>query len=177
VATPKPLTARDIGRLFELLNDELAAVDTHAELYLVGGAVMCVSLGARAATRDVDAYFKPSIIVREAAGRVALRVGLPPTWLNDAVKGWLGNRGTFAPWWSGTHVEVFVAQPAYLLAMKCMAARIGADSRDLDDIRFLLRHQNVTTAAEALNIVTRYFDASEIPLKSRLILEELLSDE
>jgi hypothetical protein len=58
-----------------------------------------------------------------------------------------------------------------------MAARIGADSRDLDDIRFLLRHQNVTTAAEALDVVTRYFDASEIPLKSRLILEELLSDE
>jgi hypothetical protein len=168
------LSARDIGRLFDLLNDELAATNTHAELYLVGGAVMCLSLGAREATRDVDALFKPSTLVREAAARVALRVDLPATWLNDAVKAWLGDRGAFAPWWSASHVEVFVAQPDYLLAMKCMAMRIGADSRDLDDVRFLLRHLDVTRAADALEIVTRYFDAELVPLKTRLALEELL---
>ena len=37
------LTQSDIRRLFELLNQELAASSTHAELFLVGGA-SCVSL-------------------------------------------------------------------------------------------------------------------------------------
>jgi hypothetical protein len=170
------LTVHDIERLFALLNDELASADTHAELYLVGGAAMCLALGARGATRDVDAYFKPSTIVREAAARVALRTGLPTTWLNDAVKAYLGDKGRFAPWWSGSHVEVFVAEPDYLLAMKCMAMRIGADSRDLDDLRFLLRHQDVSRVSDALAIVARYFDEQEIPLKTRLALEELLPE-
>jgi hypothetical protein len=176
MATPLMLSAHDIRRLFELLNEELSETGTHAELYLVGGAVMCLSLGARAATRDVDALFKPSTLVREAAARVALRVDLPPTWLNDAVKGWLSDRGAFAPWWSASHVEVFVAQPDYLLAMKCVAMRIGADSRDLDDVRFLLRHLNVTRVDDALEIVMRYFDAAALPIKTRLALEELLPE-
>ena len=54
------LTSADIRRLFVLLNRELGLTDTHAELYLVGGAVMCLVLGSRAATRDVDAWFRPS---------------------------------------------------------------------------------------------------------------------
>jgi hypothetical protein len=37
-------------RLFDLLNAELAAIDAHGEIYLVGGAVMCLALDARRAT-------------------------------------------------------------------------------------------------------------------------------
>jgi hypothetical protein len=170
------LTAADIRRLFTMLNEELAASDTHAELYLVGGAVMCLALGARDATRDVDALFKPSAQVREAAARVALRAGVRDGWLNDAVKGWLGGRGAYAPWWTGSHVEVFVAQPDYLLAMKCLAMRIGGDSRDVEDVRYLLRHLGVESVREAMAIVTRYFEERDVPVKTRLALEELLGE-
>ena len=48
------LTRSDMLRLFDLLNAELAAMDAHGEIYLVGGAVMCLALDARHATRDVD---------------------------------------------------------------------------------------------------------------------------
>ena len=61
----------------------------------MGGAVMCLALGARAATRDVDAWFKPAAAVRQAAARVAARAAVPDTWLNDAVKAWLSPRGEF----------------------------------------------------------------------------------
>ncbi len=175
MAEPVKLTRADILTLFDLLNAELAAGDTHAEVYLVGGAVMCLALEARDATRDVDAWFKPAALVREAAARVAARAAVPDNWLNDAVKAWLSPRGEFDRYLERSHLQVFVAQPAYLLAMKCAAMRLGEEFHDLDDVRYLLRYLNITTAAEAMAMVARYFDDAQIQPKTRLALEELLA--
>jgi len=172
--TTTSLSRDEIARLFELLNTELVASDVHAELYLVGGAVMCLALGARESTRDVDALFKPAAPVRRAAARVAITAGVAETWLNDAVKAWLSPRGEFDAYVEHSNLSVFVAQPAYLLAMKCIAMRIGEEFHDLDDVRYLLRHMNITTSQGALAVVERYFDASAIPIKTRLALEEIL---
>lgn len=169
------LSTEDIRRLFELLNAELAADGVDGELYLVGGAVMCLALGARDATRDVDALFKPSRAVREAARRVAGKAGVPDTWLNDAVKGYLGPRGEFDRFLELPHLRVFVAHPRYLLAMKCAAMRLGEEFHDLDDVRYLLRHLGISTVDEALAVVRLYFDDQQLLPKTRLVLEELLS--
>ena len=168
-------TTADMLRLFDLLNEELAGTDTHAELYLVGGAVMCLALGARAATRDVDAWFRPSARVRQAAARVAILAGVPEDWLNDAVKAFLSPRGEFDRYLERSHLQVFVAQPGYILALKCMAMRLGEEFQDVDDIRYLLRHLNITAASAAIAVVTQYFDELQIPVKTRLTLEELLA--
>jgi predicted nucleotidyltransferase len=176
VADTIKLTKADIHRLLELLNAELAAQNTIGELYIVGGAVMCIALDARDATIDVDAFFKPTRLVREAAARVAAASGISDKWLNDAVKGFLGTRGEFNDYLELGHLHIFVAQPAYLLAMKCAAMRIGEEFHDVDDIRYLLRYMNITTVAEAMQIVTTYFDESQLQPKTRLALEELLSD-
>ena len=149
MAAPVQLTRADILHLFELLNRELAAVDTHGEVYLVGGAVMCLALGARAATRDVDAWFKPAAVVRQAAARVAANAAVPDNWLNDAVKAWLSPRERFDRYLERSHLQVFVAQPGYLLAMKCAAMRLGEEFHDLDDVRYLLRYLNVSTVEAA----------------------------
>lgn len=169
------LTKPDIRRLLELLDAELAAENVTAELYLVGGAVMCLALDAREATRDVDAFFRPTRLIREAAVRVAAKAAVPDSWLNDAVKGYLSARGDYEPYLELAHLRVFVAQPAYLLAMKCAAMRLGEEFHDLDDVRYLLRYLNVSTLEEALAIVRRYFDDEQILPKTRLALEELLS--
>ncbi|MFQ5744308.1 MAG: hypothetical protein ACE5HV_12070 [Acidobacteriota bacterium] len=162
-------------RLLALLNEELQTVGVEGELYLVGGAVMCLALGARPATRDVDAFFKPTRLIREAAARVAARACVPEHWLNDAVKGYLSARGDFDAFMDLSHLRVFVARPEYLLAMKCASMRLGEEFHDLDDVRYLLRYLNISSVDDALAIVTRYFDQRQLLPKTRLVLEELLS--
>ena len=168
------LTRADIRRLLERLDAELALDDARGEVYMVGGAVMCLVLNARPATRDVDAFFRPAKLVRQAAARVAAKEGVPESWLNDAVKGFLSPRGDFDPYLELPHLGVFVARPGYLLAMKCAAMRLGEEFHDLDDVRYLLRYLNVSTVEAALEIVTRYFDEGTLAPKTRLALEELL---
>lgn len=173
---PVALSKADLLRLFKMLDEELAAEDVVGELYLVGGAVMCLALDARESTRDVDAVFKPTKIVREAAARVAARAHVPEAWLNDGVKAFLSPRGEFDSYLELVHLHVFVAQPAYLLAMKCAAMRLGEEFHDLDDVRYLLRFLNITSLAEAMRIVTAYFDESRLRPKTRLALAELLPE-
>jgi hypothetical protein len=168
------LTRNDILRLFELLNNELSETGTRGELFLVGGAVMCLAHGARASTRDVDAAYRPSAAVRQAAARVAHRIGIEPDWLNEGVKGFMSGQGDFAPFLELDHLRVMLAEPRYLLAMKCMAMRLGAESRDQDDVRFLLRLLDVRSFDEALGIITKYYPLEQIPQKTLYTLPELL---
>lgn len=174
--TPARLTSEDIRRLFELLDEELHAANVEGELYLVGGAVMCLALEARDATRDVDAIFRPAREVREAAARVADRAGVPRSWLNDAVKGFLAGRGDFDEFLELPNLRVFVARPEYLLAMKCASMRLGEEFHDVDDVRYLLRYLNVGSVDDALAMVTQYFDEHRLLPKTRLALEELLGE-
>lgn len=168
------LRERDICKLFELLNEELQRSGTRGELYVVGGAVMCLAYAARPSTQDVDAWFQPLKTIREAAARVSKRAKVPPDWLNDSVKGYLSEKGDFAPFLELDHLSVLVAQPKYLLAMKCLAMRIGAEFHDEDDIRFLLRLLDVRTSEQALSIIGEYYPREQVPQKTLYALEDLL---
>ncbi len=168
------LTAQDLRRLFSLLNEELAAKNITGELYLVGGAVMCLAYGAPPSTQDVDALFRPPGEVRQAAARVALRVGLPADWLNDGVKSYLSARGEFAPFLELSHLRVLMAQPEYLLAMKCLAFRIGSEFHDEDDVRYLLRLLNIGRYDLAIELIGRFYPLERFPQKTLHALQELL---
>ena len=169
------LSADRIVDLLTRLDAELAREGVTGELFLVGGAVMTLALAARPATYDVDGIFAPADVVRRLAGIVGDEVGVGEDWLNDAVKGFLSPRGDFARWRDFGHLRVFVASPEYLLAMKCMAFRLGPEFRDEADVRFLLHHLGITRAIDALAIVERYFPPTRIPLRTRYGLEEILA--
>lgn len=135
---------------------------------------MCLAFDARASTRDVDAYFEPSVEVLEAALRVAAREGLPESWLNDAVKGYLSDRGSFEPFLHLAHLQVFCARPDYMLAMKCLAMRIGEGFHDEQDVRYLVRNLGLQRLEEAREILARYYALQRYPVTAMLLLEELL---
>jgi hypothetical protein len=168
------LASRDIRRLFDLLNAALRREGIEGELFVVGGAVMCLAYAARPSTQDVDALFRPARQIRLAAARVAVEAGLPPDWLNDGVKGFLSERGDFAPFLELDHLRVMVAQPEYLLAMKCLAMRIGPEFHDEDDVRYLLRHLDIGTYEQAVAVITRYYPIERFPQKTVDALAELL---
>lgn len=168
------LGAHDIRRLLELLNTELGRSGTRGEVYLVGGAVMCLAYGTRASTRDVDGVFAPAGKIREAAARVGAQAGVDPHWLNDAVKGYMSAQGDFAPYLDLDNLRVLVAQPEYLLAMKCLAMRLGAESHDEEDVRYLLRNLNVRSHDQVLGMLAKYYPLERFPQKTLYALEELI---
>lgn len=167
--------ANDIVRLFEHLNEELKKEKISGELYLVGGAVMCLVYKTRPATRDVDAHFEPAKKIRGAARKTATKLGVDPDWLNDGVKGFLSGRGQYDPYLDLSHLKIYAARADYLLAMKCLAMRIGEEFFDLEDIRYLLRYLNITSNKKALEVVTQYYPLSQIPQKTLYALEELVT--
>lgn len=171
------LKKADILRLFERLDQELATTGTKSELYLVGGAVMCLVFEARESTKDLDAFFKPVRLVRKAAARMAADLGLDDDWLNDAVKGYLSPHADFNAYLELPNLRVLTASPEYLLAMKCLAMRLGAEFQDEQDVRFLLRYLNINRHEAAVEVVARYYPIERIPQKTLNALEEMLGDD
>ncbi len=137
---------------------------------------MCLAHSARASTEDVDGYFKPAAKVREAAARVAVSSNQSADWLNDAVKGYLSDHGLFKKWLELSNLKIMVAQPEYLLAMKCLAFRIGPEFHDEEDVRFLLRLLNISTYRKAVETIAQFYPEHRFPQKTLYALQELTSE-
>jgi hypothetical protein len=168
------LSRDDILRLLHALNDELRAEGVTGHIQLAGGAVMCLAFNARASTKDVDALFRPSVQVGNAALKVAAKEGVPDTWLNDAVKAYLSDHGTFQPFLELSNLKVFRATAEYMLAMKCLAMRIGEGYHDEADVRYLLRNLDVRRVEDAEEILRKYYPLDEFPRTALDALRELL---
>lgn len=162
-----------IVRALGLLNQQLAALGVRADLCLVGGAVMCLVHRARAATNDVDGWFSEPSAVRAAARSVAEELGLPEDWLNDAAKAYVPRNAGLETWQEMSNLSVAVVDAPTLLAMKCAAARTMEDA---SDIRFLAGHLGLRSSGEVLAVVGRYIPNARLPVRTRLLLEEMFDD-
>ena len=154
------LDRETILKALGLLSEELGRHGVTGELCVFGGTVMVVAFSARVATKDVDALFQPTQLIRQLADKVGAELRLPSHWLNDGVKGFVsakhevttGNLPQFP------HLKLTMPVPEYLLAMKCMAARLGAvagEPSDVPDIIFLIRRLFLSRspAGQMLSIV------------------------
>ena len=164
----------EILSLLQLLDKELGRDGICGELYLVGGAVLCLAFDAGRISRDIDGFFHPARTVRTAARRIAESRGLPEDWLNEAVQRFFG--GDVREHFVLPNLRVLAASPEYLLAMKCLAMRIGGEFHDPEDVRFLLRYLNTERYDAALKMVARYYPPDKIPQQTLRTLEEMIPD-
>lgn len=171
------LDAKRVRELLTELGARLASDGIEARLFLVGGAAMALAFSRRRVTRDLDAVFEPKREIYAKAELIAREQGLPPDWLNDSVKGLLPDKeppveGTAS--FSAPGIHAGVASAEYLFAMKAAAARLETDGEDL---RLLARELGITTPAQALDLVERFYGPHRLTAKTHLILEALISNE
>lgn len=60
-----------------------------------------------------------------------------------------------------------------MLAMKCLASRIGTN--DEEDIEFLIKYLKLRKVKEVLDIVNAFYDVNLIKLKTQFMIEEIVS--
>src|SRR5438132_190890 len=170
------LTREQILSALHALSDELGKQDITGEVCLFGGTVMFLAFRARLSTKDVDAVFQPATIIRELARRIADEQHLSDNWLNDGVKGFVSARHetTTGNLPQFSFLRLTMPVPEYLLAMKCMASRLGGtadEPTDVSDIIFLVRHLNLKSAKEVLDLVAQYYPANRIPVRTQYLVE------
>ena len=174
--TTDRLLDRDLLRqAFDLLATKLARRRVVGELHVFGGAAMVLAFDDRAATRDVDALFRPDSPVLEAAWEVADELELPRSWLERQASSYVAGRaGRGTPVYDHPNLRVLTTPPEHLLAMKVRAARAA---RDAEDLRLLLHTLDIHTLDEVLNIVARFFPDEPVSDRSRQLVEDLLAEQ
>lgn len=156
------------------LGGVLAGSGIQGEMYVVGGSAIALAYDSRRSTRDVDAVFEPKLAIYEAAGEVARRLGLPPGWLNDAVKGFLaGDDPAAVPVLDVPGLRCLAASPRMLLALKVLAHRVGEDE---DDVRLLARELSLSSAQEVLTVAAEVY-GDRLDTAARFFVEELFQGE
>lgn len=159
-----------------LLAVELAIYDIEVEFYFIGGAVLFQAFSAAPPTASIRRMFSPAGPVADAILAVARACGVPERWPYDDVRD-LFSHGPVAgsrDYVAMPHARVFAPLPEYVLAMKAAAMRLGDDFREEEDLRYVLRAMNVTSADEALAIVHAYFAERQLVPDLRERLQELL---
>ncbi|HEX3988426.1 MAG TPA: hypothetical protein VHZ30_03280 [Verrucomicrobiae bacterium] len=166
-----------LARYLSLLNDELKAIGVTGEICIVGGAAMILAFGSRESTRDIDALLLSPSQIRVAVAKVADEYELPANWLNDGAKGFASDSPIEAKeLLRYSHLRVIAPPAQYILAMKCVAARVGLDEHDKEDARFLIQHLGLRACEDVMEIVAKYYDAKRIPAKTQYFVREVCDE-
>ncbi len=160
----------EILKFLHILNEELQRKGIKGELCLFGGAVMCLAFDARPNTQDVDAVFKPTKEIREAAAQIGRDYGLREDWLNDGVKGFLVAHSQKVLL-DLSNVKIYIPETDYLLAMKTLAARV--DATDKQDVEFLVQLLKINSAEQVFGILEKYYPHQQIKPATKFFIEEI----
>lgn len=161
--------------------DELcAASHSRIEIAIYGGTVMMLAYNCREATQDVEAIFEPPEVVVPLIKQVAREQGLPDDWMNNGVKTFVSEREEKIgfPEIRAPNIVITRPSPKYLLAMKCMAARLPTPFRDGDmgDIKFLLAELGIQSMEQIDTIVRDYYATRTLENGKRWLVAKLLQE-
>jgi hypothetical protein len=180
---PKPhrrLTRAQVVRALTRLGELCAGAQIRAEIAIYGGTVMMIAYDFREATKDVDAIFHPPGVIEPLIRQVAGELNLPEDWMNSGVKTFVGRRESKIGF-SQLQIPGLVLtrpSPEYLLAMKCLAARLPTPFRtgDVEDIKFLVRTLRIGSITEIDAIVGDYYGDRMLENGKRWLIEKLIAE-
>lgn len=182
-AMSKPLrrlTRAQIVRALTRLGELCAAAAIKAEIAIYGGTVMMIAYDCRTATKDVDAVFHPVGVIEPLIRQVAVELKLPEDWMNSGVETFVGAREAREKFSELEIPGLVLTRPSaeYLLAMKCLAARLPTLFRagDVEDIKFLLRKLRLRSIKEVDAIVGDYYGDRRLENGKRWLVEKLLAE-
>lgn len=158
-------TSDVLARVLPELAERVAATGVEVVIHMVGGSAVAAGYHPeRDATRDVDAWLnaraEAKAKVFEVAALMATENGWRPDWLNEDAVMFIpesvGGAGSahWRPYHTAGKVDIVVAHPEVLFAMKLRAAR---GRRDVPDLEILARVAGVTTAAAASTLFESYY--------------------
>lgn len=167
------MTLLDRQRIHHLLKelDAACAKDAiTADVFLVGGAAMCLAYDSERSTRDLDGLFEPTTALREVIAKIGEREDLESDWFNDAAKGFIVAEDPDATEvYVSPNLRVTVASPEYLLAMKLLSAR----ESDVDDALVLARLAGKMTEEDLLSTLTGQYPPSMLQVKNRYFAADI----
>jgi hypothetical protein len=171
------LSKEDILKYLQELSVEIGKEGLKGEILVFGGAAMVLAFNARPSTKDVDAVFQPKRKIYELSKKIAERNQLPEDWLNDSVKGFIrSDLFNYKLFIRFDNLSVYIPEPEYLLAMKSISMRIGVESLDIDDIKFLIDHLKLEKLDDIFDIIKKYYPRDQIPQKTYYAIEEIFQE-
>ena len=151
-----------------------------AEIAIYGGTVMMIAYDCREATKDVDAIFRPVSALEPLIRRIAREQDLPEDWMNAGVQPFVAPREARIEFAQLRIPGLAITRPSaeYLLAMKCLAARLPKPrSRgDTADVKFLIRKLGLTSIAQIDAIVADYYGDRRLEAGKRWLIEKLIAE-
>lgn len=163
---------KEILYYLEKLNDMLKDKDIKGQIGLYGGTVMCIAYNARKSTKDIDAIFEPKQVIYGMAKKISERYKLEQDWLNDSVKGFVSDNKDMKIFKCFSNLTVYIPSAEYMLAMKCMSARLTG-TKDTEDIIYLINYLKIKSVDDTVKVVEKYFPQNLIQPKMQYMLEEL----
>ncbi|MCL1878340.1 MAG: hypothetical protein FWF80_05745 [Defluviitaleaceae bacterium] len=127
-------------------------------IYVSGGANMCLYVGSRTSTRDIDTVPSDEVLLKKLAKHLQALFDLPRSWLNpsgtlfvtdkmirEAVLGLDFN-----------NLKVHFLSFRAMLVLKVLAARKEPGKHDLEDAIVLIRKLGIKSVAEIDALVNEY---------------------
>ena len=170
----RPLSANDMRDALREVAEHLQRSGVQGRLYVAGGAAMALAYDAERLTRDIDAaILHGHNAVMNAVRAVAGARGWPSTWLNEQAT-------TYMPQVPDRHsqvvfdhsaLQVAVASPTHMLAMKARAAR----AQDIADVANLLDRCGLSTAEQVDDVVQAVFGGEPLGPRQRRWIEDVIA--
>jgi hypothetical protein len=162
-----------IRSLFRKLDEKMCEAGVEANIFVVGGAAVALTLNERRVTSDIDGkYENPELAPLIHA--IAQEEGLSSQWLNHGINTVLSYfREDDEPktLFVGKNLTIQVASPEYVLAMKLAARR----DKDVRDVVLLVNKLGIASREELMEVVKRYFKADlSAAAHQRQLIEEFI---